>query len=149
MLKKVLLGLIINSLLGGCMNFEKKNPEGLILYGSIKYENKLKESKIKLEDAEKILCTFIKDKKEFHEYINLYFLYEDSFVFSLHKNQVKTTYKNGANITKGIYGVYINMNTGKLNFIKKNDENDILIVLDTYLDGISKKFTHYLVSCDK
>ena len=131
------------------MSLEKKNPEGLLTYESKTYQDKIKKSKIKLEDAEEILCKFIKDKREFHEYVNLYFIYQDSYVFTLHKNQVKTTYKNGGNITKGIYGLFIDMNTGKLNFVKQNDENDILIVLDTYLVGISKKFTHHSVSCSE
>ena len=146
--KILLLGLVISFLLGGCMSSEKKNPEGFFPYKSVEYENKIKDAKIEFENIEKILCTFIKDKKELHEFINLYFIYQDSYVFTPHKNQVKTTYKNGGNITKGIYGVYINMYTGKLTSVKQNNSNkDILIVLEKYSQGIFAKFKHHAVSC--
>lgn len=149
--KKILfISLVINFLLGGCMSSEKKNLEGLFPYKSVEYERKTKDAKVKLEDTNKILCKFIKNKKELHEFVNMYFIYQDSYVFTLQKNQVKTTYKNGGYIAKGIYGLYINMHTGKLTLIKKNNSNkDVLIVLEKDSKGMFGKFKHYSIDCNK
>lgn len=144
--KIVLLGLVINFIFGGCMSSDKNNPEGLLLYGSVEYKEKVKKSKIKLNDAEKILCRFIKNQKEFEHYIHLFFIYKDAYVFNTGLNRVKGLDYN----TKGVDGIYIDVKTGKVDIIKHSKDTDFQIFIKPRAtkESVFPDYAHFSANCN-
>jgi hypothetical protein len=132
------------------MSSEFKNPEGLLPYGSIKYEQKVKDAKVKLEEAESILCKFIKENEEFKDYKKLYFIYKNAYVFKF--GQIRRIMSVKSN-TKGIDGIYIDINTGKLQIVKKNrNSNKVFFGLEKEKNSndifSNIDFKHYTVKCN-
>lgn len=143
----LLLSLVINFILGGCMSLGQNNPKGLLLYGSKEYIEKIKRSKIKLKDAEKILCRFIKDKKEFEYYTHSFFIYKDAYVFNTGLNKVKGLNYN----TKGVSGIYIDANTGKVDIIKHSKDSDLEILIKPIKKQgtVFPEYRHFSASCQE
>ena len=112
------------------MSSEFKNPEGLLAYGSIEYEQKVKKTKVKFEDAKKLLCKYIKKNEKLNNYRNLYFIYNDAYVF---KNTGFGKSSLSGISVQGLDGLYINIETGKIDEVENNKKQRILLNKNNYI----------------
>jgi len=146
--KKFLIVTMLSLFMGGCnMSSELKNPKHLLPYDSSEFKVKVNSSNIKIADAEIILCNFIKTDKEYKSHLMLYFIYNDSYVFTTIKNLGKSFYSNSRNITKGIDGLYVHMDTGKVMIVERSNITDKYIVLEAEDNPVG--FKHYRVNCEQ
>jgi len=122
------LSLITIILLGGCMDKDVNNKKSLFGYKSDEYEKIIEKSNIKINDAKKILCTFVKDKKCQGYY--LYFIYKNSYVF---KDTGFGKSLSGISV-RGLNGIYIDIDTGKIFEVIDDSRGEfIFLEKDNYL----------------
>lgn len=117
MLKIYISLLSLSMLFTSCVS-DVKDENYVYSYGTKGFTKKVQEANISLEDAVDIICKY-KVENKVDDYNRLYFISGDNYVF---KN---SGFSKGVDawLVRGTDGIYVNMNSGNLKTVAKDDGN--------------------------
>ena len=111
----VLFSIVI--LFTGCTSYAKIENQ-IYSYGTKGFTKRVEKANISLEDAVDIICKY-KVENNIDDYNRLYFISGDKYVF---KN---SGFSKGVDawLVRGTDGIYVDMNSGNLKTVAKEDDN--------------------------